>query len=141
MRIRQKYELVTTPPRTDARGWETLRPYAIAVVAVALAGVARLVLGRMFSTDVPFILQLVAVAVAATFGGFGPGLVATCLGGAIGFFLGETGGVHGWRGVDPSLYGELRRFLLEASMISALGGWLTVARQRAESSDRARAAL
>lgn len=133
MRLREKYELVTAP-RLEPR-WTRIRRYGIAVIAVALAAAARGVFWGVLANDVPFLLQLVAVAVAATFGGLGPGVLATILGAAVGFVLGHYGGP------EPYIFAELRRFLLEASLICALGGWLTVARQRAESSDHARAAL
>ena len=133
MRLREKYELVTAPRLEPRRAM--LQRYAIAVVAVALAGAARGLFWQVLANDVPFLLQLVAVAVAATFGGLGPGILATLLGAAVGFVLGHYGGP------EPYIFAELRRFLLEATLISALGGWLTVARQRAEASDIARAAL
>jgi signal transduction histidine kinase len=134
MRVREKHELVTVP-RLERRQ-QRLRRYGIAVIAVAVAGVARLALATTFANEVPFLLQLVAVAAAATMGGLGPGLLATLLGGAMGFFLANTAATP-----EPNLGPELRRFLLEAAMISALGGWLAVARQRAESSEGARADL
>ncbi|CAN5534325.1 hypothetical protein BH09PLA1_BH09PLA1_32070 [soil metagenome] len=133
MRIRKKYELITTP-RTEPRA-DVWRRYGIAIAAVARACAARISFWGVFANDVPFLLQLVAVAVAATFGGFGPGLLATCLGGVVGYCLAN------YSGAEPNLIAELRRFLLEAMLISALGGWLTAARQRAEDSDRARAVL
>ncbi|MBC8108874.1 MAG: ATP-binding protein [Anaerolineae bacterium] len=133
MRLREKYELITTP-RVEPRR-TTIQRYGIAIIAVALAGAARAVFWGVLANDVPFLLQLVAVAVAATIGGLGPGLLATILGAAVGFFLASYG--------DPARnsLSELSRFLIEASLISALGGWLAVARQRAEASDIARAAL
>jgi signal transduction histidine kinase len=135
MRVREKHELVTTP-RIDGGRKRFVRRYGIAVIAVAIAASARLALSHTFADEVPFLLQLVAVAVAATMGGLGPGILATLLGGAMGFFLANTASAS-----EANLAPELRRFLLEASLISALGGWLSVARQRAESSEGARAEL
>lgn len=134
MQIRKKYELVTVPRLAGGR--ETIvRRYGIAVIAVAIAGALRLALWGTFANEVPFLLQLVAVAVAATLGGLGPGLLATFLGAAMGFFLANTAAP------ETNLFAELRRFMLEAAMISALGGWLAHARQRATESDVARADL
>jgi signal transduction histidine kinase len=122
-------------PRIERRG-SVARRYGIAVIAVALAGAARLALSATFSNEVPFLLQLVAVAVAATIGGLGPGILATVLGAAMGFFL-----ANAVANPEPNLGAELRRFLLEAAMISARGGWLAVVRQRADASEIARADL
>jgi signal transduction histidine kinase len=63
-------------------------------------------------------------------------LLATFLGAAMGFFLANTAAAP-----EANLGPELRRFLLEASLISALGGWLAVTRQRAQGSEVARADL
>jgi signal transduction histidine kinase len=134
MRVREKHELLTTP-RIE-RGGSIVRRYGIAVIAVAVAGAARLALSATFANEVPFLLQLVAVAVAATVGGLGPGVLATILGAAMGFFLANTAA-----NPEPNLGPELRRFLLEAAMISALGGWLAVVRQRAQASEVARGDL
>lgn len=133
MRLREKHELVTTP-RIEPRR-TTVQRYAIAIIAVALAGAARAAFWGVLANEMPFLLQFVAVAIAATIGGLGPALLATILGGTVGYFLASYG--------DPpqNTFAELRRFLLEASLISALGAWLAVARQRAQSSDVARAAL
>ena len=70
---------------TDRRRREWVR-YGSAVLAVALALAISLVLGEL-NVQSPFTIFLTAVAVAAWFGGPGPGLLATILAGAILFVV------------------------------------------------------
>ena len=58
-------------PRPDARH------YALAFVAVLVAAGARRVLAPLFGEQLPFLTFFPAVAVAAWYGGFGPGVFAT----------------------------------------------------------------
>jgi K+-sensing histidine kinase KdpD len=53
--------------------------YALAIVAVILAGLLRYLLSGFFGERAAYITFYPAVTVAALLGGFGPGVVATCL--------------------------------------------------------------
>lgn len=53
--------------------------YAVAIVAVILAGLLRYFLSGFFSERAAYITFYPAVTIAAVLGGFGPGVVATCL--------------------------------------------------------------
>jgi hypothetical protein len=65
---------------------EALR-YALAPVAVAIAFLARLALTPILEDASPYLLFVPAVLVAAGLGGLGPGLLATGLSVAFGFFV------------------------------------------------------
>jgi two-component system CheB/CheR fusion protein len=56
-----------------------LAPYGVAVLAVAIALLARLALDPMVEDLVPFLPFALAVVAAARFGGLGPALLATAL--------------------------------------------------------------
>ena len=60
-----------------------LARYAVAVAAVALAAVVRLALDPLLGDEFPFTILYLAVLVAAGYGGLGPGLVATAVGGLL----------------------------------------------------------
>ena len=109
--------------------------YGIAVLAVALALLIKVMLSPFLVEESPFMLLAVAVLVGAVFGGFGPGVLATLLGGFVGdfFFLPPTGTL-----VPPSAAHGLRTllFLGQGLAISAIGAKLVSVGQRAESSAR-----
>ena len=52
-------------------------PYALAIAVVLIATVVRLLLLQSLGNEHPFILFYPAVAIAASLGGFGPGVLAT----------------------------------------------------------------
>jgi len=56
-----------------------IRPYAIAVVAVAIAGLIRAALDPWLGQSVPYLMYYPAVTIAAWEGGFGPGVASTLL--------------------------------------------------------------
>jgi signal transduction histidine kinase len=116
-------------------GASRVRSYAISVAAVTLATSLRWALARWLHDVPPFLLQTVAVVAAATFGGFGPGLLGTALGAIAGYYLAAR-----WNPLESSA-AELRRFLIEGSLISVLGGWLVAARRKADDAIHARALL
>lgn len=105
--------------------------YGIAVVAVAVALLVKLSLAPFIVGESAFLLLSVAVLVAAVFGGFGPGLLATLLGGlAAEYFLLSPVGTL----VPPSASHVLRGvlFLIQGLAISAIGARLAHAQRRTE---------
>jgi signal transduction histidine kinase len=108
--------------------------YSVAVLATLLALVLRMVLGPWVHHSSPFVFFTPVVMLSAWYGGFGPGLLATMLGAALGnYFL-----------IDPSLSFSLRGgegvrtllFLIVAVQISWLSGAMHSARRRAEADAR-----
>src|SRR6516165_6306261 len=83
---------------------EVLR-YALAPFAVALAFLARLALTPVLGDASPYLLFVPAVLTAAGLGGFGPGLLATGLSVALGFFvITMSPGVSASEIVDAALF-------------------------------------
>ncbi len=109
----------------------SLPGYGIAVLAVGLALLLKLLLDPMIYEESPFLLFFGAVMVGAWFGGLGPGLLATALATLASdyFFLAPT---------QPLLvdgFGQSLRliiFVLEGSLISLLAGTMHSARRYAE---------
>jgi PAS domain S-box-containing protein len=60
-----------------------LSRYAVAVAATAIAVALRAALTGLWGTTLPLIMFYPAIMVSAWFGGFGPGLLATVLSGAV----------------------------------------------------------
>src|SRR5689334_20465401 len=58
----------------------SLLRYGVALLAVLVATLIRLALHPVFGSTGPFVFFIIAVIVAAWFGGRGPGLLATLLG-------------------------------------------------------------
>jgi signal transduction histidine kinase len=119
--------------------------YGLAVAMVAAVALLRLMLQPLLKRELPFLLQFVAVIVAAAFGGLGPGIMVTILGAILGqyLFVAAPGEGFGAAGPLQALENspELRRFVIEGALISALGAWLHHARRRAQAADLAREAL
>jgi len=106
--------------------------YGVAVLAVALVLVLRLVLAPLITQQSPFLLLAGAVMIAAWFGGLGPGLLATALGTLVAdyFFLPPQGSFTG-----PGLHAlPLVLFAVQGLVISSLTEALRTARGRAEAS-------
>src|SRR4051812_25075817 len=61
--------------------------YIVAIAAVALAAGVRLVFGLLVGSQAPYFAFVLAVIFAAWYGGLRPGILATVLGGVLGFFL------------------------------------------------------
>src|SRR5215510_10992999 len=63
--------------------------YSFTILAITLATLLRFVLTPLLDLEVPFILYFPTVVLCAWFGGLGPGLLSTALGGlaALYFFL------------------------------------------------------
>jgi K+-sensing histidine kinase KdpD len=126
----------TPPGPLEQRAWtrsmkhSPLTRYGVAVVVVALVLLLRLLLNPLMLQQTPFLLMAGAVMVAAWFGGFGPGILATLLGALAAdyFFLKPVGSftVVGV-GFLPFLL-----FALQGLVISFLVEALRSARRRAE---------
>jgi K+-sensing histidine kinase KdpD len=115
-------------------------PYLLAGAAVLVMAAARWVLAPILGEQLPFTTFLIAVLVAAWFGGLGPAVFATALGAVLGLFLfippiyslDVTGSMEGIRilvfgitGVTAALLGEshLRaQARAEAAALSGNGG-------------------
>jgi PAS domain S-box-containing protein len=106
--------------------------YGVAVLAVALVLLLKLLLDPLITEQSPFLLMAGAVMVGAWFGGFGPGVVATLLGALAAdyYFLAPVGSFTGLGvGILPFVL-----FVLQGLLISALVEALRTARGRAEQS-------
>ena len=91
--------------------------YGVAIVAPVLALVIRLPLACVLADKVPYITLFLATAVSASYGGFGPGLVATAIGAflAADYIILPVGSVVF---TDPDDYLGLCIFLAVAAFIS-----------------------
>jgi two-component system sensor histidine kinase KdpD len=115
-------------------------PYVIALVGVAIATLAALPVYPA-APDFPALVLLVAVAVAASLGGFGPAIVAT-LGGflSLDFFFESPPYTLALNGPRTSL--DALAFLAVAVLLGSLNARLRTARERAKAARRqAEAAL
>jgi PAS domain S-box-containing protein len=118
---------------TDRRRREWVR-YGSAVLAVAVALAISLTLGEL-NVQSPFTIFLTAVAVAAWFGGPGPGLLATALAGVI-LFVVFVPPVFTLSITSPIVLVRLIVFAIGAGLINLLGE----ARARSETAARTQAA-
>ncbi len=111
----------------------TLRRYALAVTAVAVALVLKSILDSITKEESPFLLFFTAVVISAWFGGLGPGILATVLAALCSsyFFFSPPFSVN-----NPSQVLRLGVFVLEGTLVSALSGALHSARVRATTSAR-----
>src|SRR3984893_9779907 len=103
--------------------------YAIAVLSVALATLIALPLYPT-AVDFPVLLLLAAVAISASFGGYGPAIV-TVVGGflALDFFFEYPPYTFEITALGTSI--DLLAFLFVAVLLGTLNARLRVARQRA----------
>jgi len=109
--------------------------YAIAIVVVVLTlGIKLLFFG--LGSDHPFVLLPAAVAVAAWYGGLGPGVLATLLVviASVFFLLPPVGG-----GAEPADLVAMGGLVLESAVVVALSVGLRAARIRAETARAASA--
>jgi PAS domain S-box-containing protein len=112
-----------------------LARYGIAVAAVGLALVIKLLLDPLIGEETPFLLFFAAVMAVAYFGGLGPGLVATGLAALVAwyFFL------FPFYSFRVESFGEGLRlvvFVLEGTFVSLLSAAMYSARLRAVTSTR-----
>jgi PAS domain S-box-containing protein len=109
--------------------------YLVAVAATAVAVLARLTLVAVAGDQVPFFPFLLAVLVAAWYGGLKPGLLATGLSGGLGFsLLGQPFG--SWWAERPGATPLTAMFLVVGVITSSLCGALHAARRRTEEKRR-----
>src|SRR5919106_857837 len=106
--------------------------YGVAVLAVGMAFLVKLLLDPLIVQDVPFLLVFGAIMVSAWYGGLGPGLLATVAAGLATdyFFLQPTSSFS-----EFSLETvPLLAFFLEGTLVCLLTEALRAARVRAEGS-------
>jgi two-component system, LuxR family, sensor kinase FixL len=98
----------------------TVEQYSIALIAIAIALVARVVLAPVLNGEASYLFFLPAVLIGSAFGGWGPGAFATVIGLLLGLFLVAdsrdlssadivNATVFGLVGVGASWRGELLR--------------------------------
>ena len=118
----------------DARFTIVLR-YFVAVIAVVLALLIKLLLNPLILGDSPFLVFFAAITISAWYGGLGPGIVATTLATLFSatFFLQSFSSVTI---ANPGNQVQLLLFVLEGGLMSGLSGALRSARLRAEAAVR-----
>jgi PAS domain S-box-containing protein len=109
--------------------------YAVALLVVALASLLREALAPTLGEGVPFILYFPGVVLAAWFGGLGPGLLATGLGGLVAWYA-FIPPRFTFDLPDRTVLGRLIVFLLAGVLISLLAEGLHRGRRRAEAGER-----
>jgi two-component system, OmpR family, sensor histidine kinase KdpD len=114
--------------------------YGLAVISVVVSALLALPL-YPFVEEVPALLLLLAVTISASFGGFGPALLATAGGFLVLDFFFETPPfLFQVSDIGTSL--DLAAFLLVALLVATLNARLRLARQRASAArEEAEAAL
>lgn len=109
--------------------------YIVALSAVAVAAMLRLLMRPIVETEAPFLLFFAAVMASGWYGGFRPGILATflCAGVAAAFFMEQ---IHPPGQMDSDTWRIMRLgiFMVEGTITSALCGQLHAARLRAEQS-------
>src|ERR1044072_1715800 len=113
----------------------TLARYGAAIICVAMAFVARWLLGSQLGDRTPYLTYCLGVIVAAYFGGLGPGLLATFLSVLVlaFFWLQPVYSPAVYNSVD---WAGIYRFLLVGFTISIFSGALHSAKRRAEDNAR-----
>jgi len=114
------------------RSLEIALLYGVAMLAVGVALLAKLLLDPLTVQDTPFLLVFSAIIVSAWYGGLGPGLLATVVSALATdyFFLYPRGILTGFsvEGID------VLAFMLEGVLVSVLTSSLRSARDRAQRS-------
>jgi signal transduction histidine kinase len=121
----------TAPIAIHERPW--MARYAVSVVTIAVAALLRWLLQKSVEGETPFLLLFAGVLVSATFGGLGPGALATVLAALSSTLLFND--VNIIDGISAAEAARLLLFLFEGLFISVLGARLQAARQRAELSE------
>jgi K+-sensing histidine kinase KdpD len=106
--------------------------YGVAVLAVGMAFLVKLLLNPLIVQETPFLLIFGAIMISAWYGGLGPGLLATVAAGLATnyFFLQPTSSFSGFSlETVPFL-----AFFLEGTLVCLLVEALRAARSRAEGS-------
>src|SRR5829696_2966304 len=106
--------------------------YGVAVLAVGMAFLVKLLLDPLIVQETPFLLVFGAIMISACYGGLGPGLLATFAAGLATdyFFLPPTGSLSGFSLETVPLLA----FFLEGTLVCLLTEALRAARVRAEGS-------
>src|SRR5215211_8161051 len=106
--------------------------YGVAVLAVGMAFLVKLLLDPLIVQETPFVLIFGAIMISAWYGGLGPGLLATFAAGLATdyFFLPPTGSLSGFSLETVPLLA----FFLEGTLVCLLTEALRAARVRAEGS-------
>jgi PAS domain S-box-containing protein len=106
--------------------------YGVAVLAVGMAFLVKLLLDPLIVQETPFLLVFGAIMISAWYGGLGPGLLATFAAGLATdyFFLPPTGSLSGFSLETVPLLA----FFLEGTLVCLLTEALRAARVRAEGS-------
>lgn len=127
---------------TELRAAPSTRHYLAGVGMVALAAAARWLLAPIFGDQLPFLTYFPAVTIAAWYGGFGPGALATVVAAIAATastpFAGPTIGRAYWAGLTVFVVGNLVIARLSEELHRAR--WQTAAdgEARRRSDDRAR---
>ncbi len=108
----------------------------LAVVAVGAALAMRTALEPLITSNVPFLLLFAAVMAAAAYGGLGPGLLATVLGGIAGYGLFMSPAER-----NGTTRTELALFLLEGGLLSIMAARLHQAVSQAAAAEAANLVL
>jgi K+-sensing histidine kinase KdpD len=114
-----------------------VRQYGLAVAAVLAALLLEVVVAP-WAAPTPFEFFFGAVAVAAWYGGRGPGLLATALGALLAALVAIPPAFSLAMTVEYAASGAV--FIGVATVISLLGGWARTARARAEAAEAAQRA-
>ncbi|MEJ5991307.1 HAMP domain-containing sensor histidine kinase [Ramlibacter sp. PS3R-8] len=102
--------------------------YALALLAVAGGLGLRFLLNPFLGQQGPYLILALSVALAALYGGFGPGMFATALGTMAGTYL--FVGHPGWEGVlQPPNITRTLLFIAIGVSISVIGGRLKASRR------------
>lgn len=101
--------------------------YGIATASVVIALAVRVLLDPVLGERVPLMIFTLCVGISAYWGGLGPGLMATVIGGVLGSYLFMD--VR----TTPNLVG-IGLYLLNGLMISSLSEALHISRKKAEAS-------
>ena len=109
-----------------------LRKYGVAVIAVAIALLLKLLLKPLFVTETPFILFFAAVMISAYYGGMRAGLLATTLAAVVSNYLFLPPAYFFFKPEGQNL--PLGIFIIECLSITWLTTALNAAKQQAENS-------
>jgi len=107
--------------------------YGVALLAVVLSMVLKLLLEPLIGRDTPFLLAFAAITLSAWYGGHGPGLLATGLAAVVTSYLFLTP-THTFLGLEKNL--RLAVFVLEGVLVSWIAEAMRVAERRASTSSQ-----
>lgn len=117
--------------RFASSSWSPVVRYGVAVLAMLVAVGIKLLLASVFHQASAFLLLSVAVLVAAVFGGFGPGALASVLGALSGdYFFMEPVGILTLFDPDHTVLAGI--FVAQGIAISAIAARLASARRRSD---------